>query len=239
MMEKARARLRRILESAQDEVRSSVRKLDEMRNRREIDQTRAHLSATLGGAAAGLEKALGEEAPLLAEVAQAPPLVAEVPEAPRLAVGATVRIPKWKNTGKVLELLPHDKIKVQLGTLQMTLTVGDVEPIAAPAGPRPGSGPKPVFAPGYRDVDRPGAPARELDLRGVRFDDAMSQLEHYLDQAYRSGAYAEVTVIHGLGSGALREGARKLMAELPYVKGFKDGGAGRGGAGATVVEFER
>jgi DNA mismatch repair protein MutS2 len=67
----------------------------------------------------------------------------------------------------------------------------------------------------------------------------MSQLEGYLDQAYRSGSYVEVTVVHGLGTGALREGTHKILGKLPYVKTFRDGGAGHGGSGATVVEFDR
>ena len=42
-----------------------------------------------------------------------------------------------------------------------------------------------------------------------------------------------------LGTGALREGTVKLLRKLPYVKSFRDGGPGHGGAGATIVEFER
>jgi DNA mismatch repair protein MutS2 len=77
-----------------------------------------------------------------------------------------------------------------------------------------------------------------IDLRGIRFEDAMQQLESYLDRAFRAGR-SMVTVVHGLGTGAIREGARKLLGELPYVKEFRDGGAGGGGAGATIVEFEK
>jgi DNA mismatch repair protein MutS2 len=82
-------------------------------------------------------------------------------------------------------------------------------------------------------------PDSRLDLRGVRFDEAMSELERYLDQAYQSGGLAEVTIVHGLGTGALREGTRKLLGELPYIKDFRDGGIGMGGSGATLVEFDR
>ena len=72
----------------------------------------------------------------------------------------------------------------------------------------------------------------------MRYDDAMAELERYLDQAYRSGERVEVTVVHGLGTGALREGTRKILGTLPYIKTFRDGGTGAGGAGATIVEFE-
>ena len=83
-----------------------------------------------------------------------------------------------------------------------------------------------------------GSAPESIDLRGIRFEDAMSQLEGYLDRAYRAGR-VNVTIVHGLGTGAIREGARKLLASLPYIKEFRDRGAGGAGAGATLVEFER
>jgi DNA mismatch repair protein MutS2 len=88
------------------------------------------------------------------------------------------------------------------------------------------------------EVSSVAAPAPQIDLRGMRYDDAMSELERYLDQAFRGGGL-EVTIIHGLGTGAIREGARKLIGKLPYIKTFRDSGLGQGGAGATLVEFDR
>ena len=54
-------------------------------------------------------------------------------------------------------------------------------------------------------------------------------------------AYAAwpIGVVHGLGTGVLREGTRQVLKSLPYVKNYQDGGVGHGGAGATVVEFDR
>jgi DNA mismatch repair protein MutS2 len=232
MMERTRQKLRRILEQAQDEVRSSVRKLDEMRNRRDIDKTRSHLNESFTQAAGKLEKALEEEAP---EVSRALSRKQEkqkpsYSEGLKIEIGTTVRIPKWKSTGTVLDM-SGEKIKVAMGTLQMTLSTQDVEPIASPSLKPPTVKTK-VTA-------EAGTPPSQIDLRGIRLDDAMSQLEHYLDYAYRSGYLAEVTIVHGLGTGALREGAHKLLHQLPYIKNFRDGGAGHGGAGATIVEFER
>ncbi|MCM0605390.1 MAG: Smr/MutS family protein, partial [Xanthomonadaceae bacterium] len=77
-----------------------------------------------------------------------------------------------------------------------------------------------------------------LDLRGKRYDMAMHELEKYLDRAFRSGR-AEVTIVHGLGTGTIRQGTLELLKSLPYIKSYYDGGTGRGGDGATVVEFAR
>lgn len=229
MLDRTRIKLRRILEQAQDEVRASVKKLDEMRTRRELDQTRAGISEVFQSSAEAIEAALTSEAPSLARELEATRVKVAAAAKPELEKGARVKVPKWKATGTVLEV-DGNRIKVAMGTMQMWLTFEDIEVILAARGAPSAS--KMV------DQDRPAAPASQIDLRGVRYDVAMSQLVQYLDQAFRSGAYAEITIVHGLGTGAIREGARKLLGDLPYVKSFHDGGAGRGGAGATVVTFD-
>lgn len=239
MLERTRQRLRRILEQAQDEVRTSVKRLDEMKTRREVDQTRTHLNQSFAEAASHLETALAEEAPEIAEVIQtkkstslAGQLDGETYRPPALEVGGSVRVPKWKSIGTVVEL-KGEKIKVAIGTVQMTLSIGDVEAITKTKSS--GSAVRTKVS----GMTESYSPPAQLDLRGTRFDDAMSQLGQYLDLAFRSGTLVEVTVVHGLGTGALREGTRKLLGNLPYVKSFRDGGAGHGGSGATIVEFER
>ncbi|MGK5089777.1 Smr/MutS family protein, partial [Bdellovibrionota bacterium FG-2] len=112
------------------------------------------------------------------------------------------------------------------------------EDTAPPPPPAPGAKPLKAAEKKRFNAAQPAVPASQIDLRGERFDEAMSKLENYLDQAFRSSALKEVIIIHGLGSGSLREGARKLLAELPYIKIFRDAGAGQGGSGATLVEFD-
>jgi DNA mismatch repair protein MutS2 len=242
MMERTRQKLRKILESAQDEVRSSVRKLDELKNRKDLDQTRSQISETYTIASSRLETALQEEAPEIAEVLSKSETknknTEEPTTKPKIEIGAWVRIPKWKNTGKVLEI-KGSKVKVEMGTIQMTLSLDDIDSLtASETAMAKAAQPKPKKARTY-EFDTVAAPPPQLDLRGMRLDDAMSELERYLDQAFRSGSMVEVTVVHGLGTGALREGARKLIGKLPYIKVFKDSGFGQGGAGATIVEFDR
>lgn len=241
VLEKTRQKLKRILEQAQDEVRTSVRKLDELKSRRDLDQTRSQISQAYSVAVSRLESTLKEEAPDVAEAlskAESQKKLTEVSaELPKLEPGTWVRIPKWKNTGKILEI-KGQRVKVEMGTIQMTLSLEDVDTLTAneatlAKAAQPKATPRKAI-----DYATTAAPAPQIDLRGMRYDDAMSELERYLDQAFRSRARVEVTIIHGLGSGALREGARKLISELPYVKTFRDSGLGQGGSGATLVEFE-
>lgn len=234
MLDRTRQKLRRILEQAQDDVRASVRKLDEMKTRREVSDTREKISDTYTAASELLEAALHEEAPQVAEALDRKKKEkAPRPEAEELLkTGASVRIPKWKSTGTILSI-EGGKLKVAMGNLQMTLSPDEVEPL-------PGARPKTPSAKisGLTSYSLDKTPPRQLDIRGKRLDEAMSEVEAYVDQSFRSGA-VEVTIVHGLGTGALREGTRKILSSAPYVKTFRDGGAGHGGTGATLVEFER
>lgn len=236
LLERTRQKLRRILEQAQDEVRSTVRKLDEMKSRREVDQSRARLNETFREATVQLEAALQEEAPSVAKaLAEKEDTFKTIQKSSAIPLepGTQVRIPKWKNTGSVISI-QGNKVKVAMGTLQVTLSTNEIEPLAPSAGkPHPSSKVK------LTTVTSPSPPPAEIDLRGTRLDEAMSMLEKYLDQAFRSGELAEVTIIHGLGTGALREGTLKLLRELPYIKSSRNGGPGHGGSGATIVEFDK
>ncbi len=227
LMDRTRQKLRRILEQAQDEVRAKVQKLDEIKSRKEIDQTRNTLNQDFTLATKNIEDTLTQEAPEIAALLSASPPSSEIHS--DYKVGVQVKLPKWKSFATVLEI-HGNKAKVAMGNLQMSVFLNELEP--APQEKTRKSNVKML------DQNRPAAPEPEIDLRGLRLDEALTKLEHYLDQAYRCGILAQVTIVHGLGSGAIRENTRKLLGTLPYIKSYKDGGPGAGGAGATVVEFD-
>ena len=72
----------------------------------------------------------------------------------------------------------------------------------------------------------------QIDIRGQRLDDGMREVTTYLDRAFRAGK-GEVTIIHGLGTGALREGVRAILKKTNYVAVYQDAGS----SGATLVRF--
>lgn len=76
----------------------------------------------------------------------------------------------------------------------------------------------------------------EVDLRGMRTIDAIEQTEYFIDEAVQVGA-AKVRILHGTGTGALREAVRERLASLPYVRRFYDEDVRLGGAGITIVEL--
>jgi DNA mismatch repair protein MutS2 len=75
-----------------------------------------------------------------------------------------------------------------------------------------------------------------LDLRGARVDEATDALDQYLDQAATAGV-SRVTIVHGHGSGALRDAVRDLLSGHPLVREWRPGERGEGGDGATIVSL--
>ena len=80
------------------------------------------------------------------------------------------------------------------------------------------------------------AVASSLDVRGARVDEATELLDRYLNDAALAGA-PKVTVIHGHGSGALRDALRAQLRQHPLAKSWRPGEKGEGGDGATIVEL--
>ena len=100
---------------------------------------------------------------------------------------------------------------------------------------------------GGRGSDRGSASADEaaiqvrantVDLRGLRADEALTELQSFLDHIALEGSADTVFVIHGHGTGALRKAVREYLATSPYVERFRAGGAGEGGDGVSVVSLK-
>jgi DNA mismatch repair protein MutS2 len=99
----------------------------------------------------------------------------------------------------------------------------------------PAAGAPPPSSSGAR-ITQPAAPGvePELKLLGRRVDEALSGLDEYLDRALLSGR-EEVRVVHGHGTGRLREAVRQHLTGHRAVAEHRPGGEGEGGDGATVV----
>jgi DNA mismatch repair protein MutS2 len=81
------------------------------------------------------------------------------------------------------------------------------------------------------------SPGIELDLRGQRAEDALEMLDRYLEKAAMAGL-PFVRIIHGKGTGKLRQEVRTMLKDHPHVVSFEEGGDKEGGAGVTVAKLE-
>jgi len=120
-------------------------------------------------------------------------------------------------------------LKVRAGTFELLVEAADVAP------PREKGGKKPKAKPAARIAtpSRESTP-HELNLIGLRVDDALGRLEPFLNHASLEG-YGEVRVVHGKGTGALMRGVREYLDGHPLVRAFRPGEPFEGGEGATVV----
>ena len=85
-------------------------------------------------------------------------------------------------------------------------------------------------------VDRSRAVASSLDIRGARVDEALDALDRYIDEASLAGM-GKVLIIHGQGTGALRDAVRRQAGAHALVTSVRAGHRGEGGDGATIVEL--
>jgi len=78
----------------------------------------------------------------------------------------------------------------------------------------------------------------ELHLRHLTLDEALPKLDKYLHDAFMAGLY-QVKIIHGKGTGTLRQAVRKILDKHPLVDSYRPAVYGEGGAGVTIVELSR
>ena len=78
------------------------------------------------------------------------------------------------------------------------------------------------------------SPGMEVDLRGLMAEDALDKMERYLEQAFLSGL-PFVRIIHGKGTGRLRQAVRTALRGHEYVRSLEEGGSTEGGEGVTVA----
>ena len=165
-----------------------------------------------------------------------------------IRLGDTVRIRTLGAQGVVTSLSQQEaevqvgilRIRARLSDLDLPSPSGAVTPSAASISSRKESSKKEStrieIKSAKREIALPESPGMELDLRGQRADDAEFTLEHYLDAAFLAGM-PFVRIIHGKGTGRLRELVRTALKDHPHVKSFEAGGDKEGGEGVTVARL--
>ncbi|MFF2755115.1 endonuclease MutS2 [Psychrobacillus sp. NPDC058041] len=146
-----------------------------------------------------------------------------------LKVGDEVKVISFGQKGTLLQKLSKSEWSVQIGMLKMKLDEADLEFI------KPEKQKQTVSVNSVRGRD--SHVKLELDLRGERYEDAIIRTEKYLDDAILSN-YPRVSIIHGKGTGVLRQAIQQYLKNHSRVKSYRYGEAGEGGHGVTVVELK-
>ncbi len=144
--------------------------------------------------------------------------------------GDIVWVESLHSSGEVEDVWEEDgEAEVRVGSFRLTLPFDQFEIKERPQ-PEPNASPSRTFV-------RPAtSPSMELDLRGMRVDEALEALDEYIDRAY----LAELPwgrIIHGKGTGVLRKVVRDFLRNHPMVSHYRSGEAGEGGDGVTIAYF--
>lgn len=151
-----------------------------------------------------------------------------------LHVGDAVLVKSYGQQGELLSKRSKHKWEVQIGILRMEIDENDLEKISHKQL-RKEERAKEKVSSGVRTTQTRQTSAR-LDLRGHRYEQAMSELSAFIDHALLNNL-SSVTIIHGKGTGALRKGTQEYLRSNPRVKSFDYAAPNNGGDGATIVNL--
>jgi len=218
---KAKEEARRIMERAKRESEAIIYDLKRLKKNanvqdHEVNNLKKRMEEGIDSLAEGLKKPTGN--------------MAEPPKT--VKVGDIVEITHLNTKGTVLSL-PDSKGEVQLqaGIMKMKAHLSQLRLV---------NDPKPKKKVSSVSVQT-GAATRTIglscDVRGMALDEALAEVEQYLDEAVMAGLH-EVTIVHGKGTGILRDGIQRHLKTYPTVKSFRRGKYGEGEEGVTVVELK-
>lgn len=148
-------------------------------------------------------------------------------------VGDEILVISYGQRGTLVKQLKDGRWEAQVGLIKMTLEEKEFNLIKAE---------KEASQPKKRQVNvvkrsNTSGPRARLDLRGKRYEEAMQELDGFIDQALLNNM-AQVDIIHGIGTGVIREGVTKYLRRNKHVKSFEYAPQNAGGSGATIVTFK-
>ena len=144
------------------------------------------------------------------------------------AVGEEVLVKTMNQNGKILKIMPDNRIQVQTGILKLVVSTDDIVKIQKK---------KTNKFKNFASLKRTSQVRGEIDLRGMNADEAIAELETYMDRAMLTG-YHEIYIIHGKGTMVLRKKIHEYLRTSKYVTEFKDANQNEGGVGCTVVTLK-
>lgn len=216
LQEKAAEKAAAIIEKAKAEAEEIIRELRKMQLEKAAEIKEHELIEA--------KRRLEEAAPKIIKSKKA----TTKQEKRALKQGDEVKVLTFDQKGQLIEKTSNNEWLVQIGILKMKVAEKDLEFLKSP---------KPVETKSISTVKGKDFHVNlELDLRGERYEDALLRVEKYIDDALLA-AYPRVSIIHGKGTGALRQGVQEYLRNHRSVKKIRFGEAGEGGIGVTIVEF--
>ncbi len=235
--EKIEARKERIIQEANEKANAILREAKEV-----ADETikQFHKFGKENISAAELEK---ERERLRQKMAKTQTGMKMEPKKPKkqhkpgdFHLGDSVKVLSMNLKGSVSSL-PDAKgnLFVQMGILRSQVNISDLEIIEEPLSQTEKQFHRTQT--GKMKMNKSMSVSPEINLLGKTVDEAIAELDKYLDDAYLSHL-SPVRIVHGKGTGALRNGIHNYLKRLKYIKSYRLGAFGEGDAGVTIVEFK-
>ncbi len=223
---KAKREAQRILEEARETAEEVYSELDEMRSRLNEEQE----ADAVNRARSELRRRLNEKEAALRETESLPQAGEEKKSSRALRPGDTVKIRSMGVKAEVLSVEKDGTVSLRAGIMTVSAKEDDLLLLENESVKKKEA---PVSSGGTRLMHVP----TEIDLRGMESIEAVLAAERYLDSAVMA-KLKTVTIIHGKGTGALRDAVRQMLKKNKLVKSYRQGLYGEGEAGVTVVELK-
>ncbi|MET3557032.1 DNA mismatch repair protein MutS2 [Streptococcus rupicaprae] len=147
-------------------------------------------------------------------------------------VGDDIVVLAYGQRGTLTKELKDGRFEAQVGLIKMTLKKEEFDLVKKEADSQPKA--KPISVVKRSNVKGPSA---RLDLRGKRYEEAMQELDEFIDQALLNNL-AQVDIVHGIGTGVIREAVTKYLRANKQVKSFGYAPQNAGGSGCTIAIFK-
>ncbi len=225
VVEKAQAEARQIIQQARDASDEAIAELKGIKKRQDkldwqqVNDSRAEARRLLNQAEANI----GGRAPQ----PEAPPPTRDA------VAGDTVELVKMGTRATVLSVNKDGSLQLQAGILKITAKQNEVRVVEGETASQKEA--RRIVARAQHTLHTAAVPS-QVDLRGMMTDEAIAVLENFLDTAMM-GKLETVTIIHGKGTGAVRNAVRTYLKRSRYVKSFRPGRYGEGEDGVTVAEL--
>ncbi|GGA38211.1 endonuclease MutS2 [Paenibacillus physcomitrellae] len=219
-IEKAETEARAIVEKARDEAQKIIEDLRKLALEEGASVKEHKLIAA--------RKALDEAAPAQRKKA---PAVRKALKQRQIGPGDEVRVYSLNQKGHVVELAGKEAV-VQLGIMKMKVSLDDLELVQQEQAAKT---PQRTVTNVKRTKD--DSVRTELDLRGANLEEALIEVDRFLDEAFLANL-GQVYIIHGKGTGVLRNGMQEYLRRHKHIKSYRLGNYGEGGSGVTVAELK-
>ncbi|KAB3529211.1 endonuclease MutS2 [Alkaliphilus serpentinus] len=225
VLKEAKKEAQKLLKEAKEEAEEIIKSLREMKlemeekeMNRQVEIARKKLSDRIDDMGTATEEIFGKA------TNKKPPT--------NLKAGEAVNILSLNQQGHVIT--PADEngeVLVQAGIMKISMHISNLERVKQDKSTAKQSGVGKIVKNKAQSIKR------ELDIRGYNLEEAMLEVDKFLDDCYLTGM-SPVTIIHGVGTGILSSGIKQMLKKNKHVKSYRGGQYGEGGAGVTVVEVK-